>query len=123
MTEIKVSKESDFWQEKFSLLIDLQGEYLIALAIAQFPFLGLPVVKQVMSYAIKKILARVEDEGELKIAFHFIDKETGEKKDEYVKSMEQYKEVLKTNPTQEQKNVAREEAKKRLATLIRYPIK
>lgn len=121
--EIQESKESKYWQETFSISVDLAGEYLMGLAIVEFPFLGLPLVKQIFSYIVKKIISRSEREGELMISFRFIDKETKEKHNKYQEVMKEFKQVMNSNPTEEKKNEAIEETKKRLRDLIRFPVK
>jgi hypothetical protein len=121
--EIQESKESKLSQETFSISVELAGEYLIGLAILEMPFLGLPIVKQIFSYIVKKIISRSEREGELMISFRFIDKETKEKHQKYQEAIKEFKEVMNNNPTEEKKNEAIEETKKRLRNLIRFPVK
>jgi hypothetical protein len=121
--EIKESENSEFWQQKFSVGIDLMGEYLVKLAIIEFPFLSLPVLKQIFSFIVKRIISRTKDEGELMISFAFIDKEIGEKKEIYNEAVTKLKEVLESNTTEEKKDEALEETKKRLRDLIRFPVK
>jgi hypothetical protein len=121
--EIEDSKESKYWQQTFSVSVELAGEYLVNLAIVEIPLLGLPVVKQIFSYIVKKIVARSENEGELWIAFKFIDKESKEKNEQYKDAIKDLEEVLASNPTEEKKNEALEETKKRLRNLIRFPVK
>lgn len=121
--EIQESKNSEFWQKKFSVGVDLMGEYLVKLAIVEFPPLGLPVVRQLFSFIVKRIISRAKDEGELMISFAFIDKEIGEKKELYSEAVTKLKEVLESDTTEEKKNEALEETKKRLRDLIRFPVK
>lgn len=121
--EIQESKNSEFWQKKFSVGVDLMGEYLVKLAIVEFPPLGLPVVRQLFSFIVKRIISRAKDEGELMISFAFIDKEIGEKKELYNEAVTKLKEVLESDTTEEKKNEALEETKKRLRDLIRFPVK
>jgi|688.fasta_scaffold1874718_2 hypothetical protein len=121
--KIKESKESQFWQETFSMTVDVTSEYLIKIAILQFPFLAIPVVKQIFSFIVKNVISKVESEGVLQISFTYIDIETNEKKDAYVVAVNNLKEILASDKTVEEKNEAIQETKKRLRTLIRMPVK
>jgi hypothetical protein len=121
--DIKESSQSKYWQQKFSVTVDLAGEYLVKLAIAEFPFLALPVVKQSFSYLVKKIISKSQEEGQLMISFVFIDKEVAHKNTLYVEAVTKLKEVLDSDIPEEKKNEALEETKKRLRDLIRFPVK
>lgn len=109
--------------EKFSFAIDLLGDYFIRLSIVEFPFLGLPVIYQIYSYIVKKIVSRIEKEGELKISFAFIDRDVSIRKEEYNLAIEELKQVINSETSQEIKNEALNNAKNRIRDLIRFPIK
>jgi hypothetical protein len=121
--EIKESSQSKYWQQSFSVTVDLAGEYLVKLAIAEFPFLAFPIIKQTFSYLVKKIISKSQEEGQLMISFVFIDKEVAHKNTLYVEAVTKLKEVLESDIPEEKKNEALEETKKRLRDLIRFPVK
>ena len=121
--EVKESKESKYWKQTFSMTVDLAGEYLVKLAIVEFPFLALPIVKQTFSYLVKKIISKSQEEGQLMISFVFIDREVAHKNSMYVEAVTKLKEVLESDIPEEKKNEALEETKKRLRDLIRFPVK
>ena len=121
--EVKESKESKYWQQTFSMTVDLAGEYLVKLAIVEFPFLALPVIKQTFSYLVKKIISKSQEEGQLMISFVFIDREAAHKNSMYVEAVTKLKEVLESDIPEGKKNDALEETKKRLRDLIRFPVK
>lgn len=121
--ELKESKESTLAQEAFSVTLEVTGEYLLKIAFIEFPWLNIPVVKQIFSYVIKKMLSKIQSEGELMISFSFIDSETEVKRKKYEDSINQLKSVLSSDLTQEKKDEVIEETKKRLRDLIRFPVK
>lgn len=102
---------------------DILVDYFIWLSIVEFPFLGLPVVREMYSYIVRKVMTRFKNEGELHISFAFIDKDVSIKKEEYKIAITQLKEVINSAATEEQKNDALKEAKNRIRNLIRFPIK
>jgi hypothetical protein len=120
--ELKESPTSTTSQETFSATVEVMGEYFIKLAIIEFPWLNIPVVKQVFSFVVKKVLAKIRSEGELVISFAFIDKETEGRRVLYEEAVDKLKQVLESSPTQEKKDEALEETKKRLRALIRFPV-
>ena len=121
--EIKESDISQNAQKSFSATIEVMGEYFIKIAIVEFPWIGLPVVKQLFGYVIKSILSKVQNEGELAISFAFIDREIDNKRELYQEAVTKLKEVLETDVPEEKKNEALEETKKRLRDLIRFPVR
>lgn len=102
---------------------ELLGDYFIRLSIIEFPFLGLPIVREVYSHIVRKVITRFKNEGELYISFAFIDKDISIKKEEYKIALNQLEEVMKSDATKEKKDEALQEAKDRIRNLIRFPIK
>lgn len=109
--------------EKFSFAIDILGDYFIRLSVVQFPFLGLPLIYQLYSYVVKKIVTRIEKEGELKISFAFIDKEISVRKEEYNIAIDELKKVLTSDSSLETKNDALIKTKNTIRDLVRFPVK
>ena len=121
--ETKESQSSKLAQETFSATVEVMGEYIIKIALVEFPWLNLPVVRQVFSFVLKRIISRVSAEGQLAISFSFTDREIAAKKEKYEEAVDTLKEAINSNATQEKKNEAIEETKKRLRDLIRFPVK
>jgi hypothetical protein len=118
------NKSQEITQEVFSVLVETMGDYFVKLAILQFPFLGLPVVKQAFGFIVKKVFSKIQSEGELIIAFKFIDQEREQSRIQYDTAIEELKEVLASQTTtQEQKDEALKVAKEKLRNLIRFPVK
>lgn len=102
---------------------DVTSEYIIKLSIVEFPFLGLPIIKQMYSYIIQKVVGKIKDEEQLFITFAIIDSDVQGRKKEYDTAVDNLKEVLQSPVSEERKNEALEETKKRLRNLIRFPSK
>jgi hypothetical protein len=123
MSEINPdSKESELAQELFSEGMSLAAKYLIALGIAEVPFLGLPIIKQIFTFIVNRIIGKASNEGELMISFKFIDNDKDERNGQYKEALKEWRQVA-TNSTisQEEKNAKLEEARKRMGDLIRFP--
>lgn len=110
-------------EEVITVIADITTDYIVKLSILEFPFLGLPIVKQTYSYIIQKIVGRIKSEGELFITFAMIDSDADQRRQVYTEAIEKLKEVLDVPTTEEAKNEALEETKKRLRDLIRFPVK
>jgi hypothetical protein len=121
--EINESELSKYWQESFSFAVETASEYLVKLAIIEFPVLGIPIIKQIFTFIVMRIISRAKNEGELMISFAFIDKEVNHKKELYAEAVTKLKEVMKSEIDEEKKNEALEETRKRLRDLIRFPVK
>lgn len=122
--DIIESPESIAAQKAFDTSTDVMGEILTSYAIAQFPFLGLPIIKQIFTHIVSKMMNRADKEGTLKISFHFIDKDYDGKNDALNAATEEFKKVLIEAPNDlERKRIAREEYKKTLKALARLPVK
>ena len=100
-----------------SLSIDLAKEYIVKIAIVEFPFLALPVINQMFTFIVDKVLSRVENEGQLLISFSEINNRNNAQKEEYEASLKKLSEAK----TQEEKNEALRVAKSRLRDLIKFP--
>jgi glycyl-tRNA synthetase beta subunit len=99
-----------------SLSIDLAKEYIVKIAMLEFPFLALPVVNHVFSFFVDRILARIEAEGQLHLQFRAIDQENERKLEDYNEAIKK----LDNAQTEEEKNEALKEAKSRLGDLISF---
>ena len=106
-------------KEYVSFTANILKEYILKISFIEFPFLNLPIIKQVYSFIITRIIAKLEIEGKLYIDFKKIDNEVSIQDNEYNQAIKNLKEVLNSNKTEEEKNEYLQEAKKRLRDLIR----
>lgn len=106
--------------EQFDLMADIASDYIIKIAIIQFPFLALPFIKQVFTIVMKKVLNIAKNEGKIMITFKLIDLETEEEKNEYERAINNLRNLPHDAP-KEVKDEAIKNAKDRLSRLIRFP--
>jgi glycyl-tRNA synthetase beta subunit len=103
-------------EKLLSLSIDLAKEYIVKIAVIEFPFLALPVVNQLFNFFVDRLLSRIEAEGILHLQFNAIDEENEKKLEEYNKALKN----LEDAKSEEEKNEALKEAKSRLGDLIKF---
>ncbi len=123
MSEINPdSVASEAAQNAFAGGLTLAAKYLIALGIAEFPLLGLPIIKQIFTFGVNRIVGKVETEGELKISFKFIDDDKDERNGSYKEALKEWDKVH-TDPaiSQEKKDEALKQTRERMGNLIRFP--
>jgi hypothetical protein len=123
MSKIIESEESKQWVTTFEMAVDTAGDYFVRAAIVRFPFLGLPIIKQIFTFIIKNTISKIESEGELMIRFKFIDKDVDERNHEYTKVINELKQINENGATEDEKRIALQNAKDRLRNLIRFPVK
>lgn len=102
-----------------SLYYSAVVEAVIAKSIMAFPFLGLPVIKQIYSSMVKKIASKIYFEAETLGMFIKIDLTVDNQEREYTEATEELKVVIaKPEATEEEKQKAKDEFKKKLRALI-----
>lgn len=107
-------------KETLSLFSDRLEQYILTLSFIEFPFLALPVIKQIYSAIISRIIKLLENEGKIHIDFIAIDAEISSQKEQYNKTIIELKEVLASNTmSEEAKHEYLQEAKKKLRDIIR----
>jgi len=88
--------------------------YIIQIALIQFPFLNLPGLKQIFTYMLGRILDKIKTEGEIFIYFSLIDDNVNKQVKEYEEALERFKkgEINESNL---------DEVKNKLRDLIKFP--
>lgn len=120
-TPFKESATSIELQDSLSAGMSVLEEYIVRIAIAQVPFLGLPIIKQIFAYILSKVLEKVEGEGQLLISFKMIDVEIDKEVKEYKDAIESLKVANTTGVSDEERQLALKLAKDKLRALIRMP--
>ena len=94
--------------------VNLIKNYIIQIALIQFPFLNLPGIKQIFTYMLGRILDKIETEGEIFISFSLIDDNVNKQVKEYEEALERFKkgEINESNL---------DEVKNKLRDLIKFP--
>ena len=87
--------------------------------IAAFPFLGIPIIKQVFTFFAKKIIDQFYDEASTKAKFIAIEFRVRRDLNEYNYAKEELKKAIDTKD-EDQINEAKEKFKLRLAAFIRF---
>lgn len=100
------------------LTFDMIEKYIISISLVQFPFLGLPVIKQIYTAIIKKVLSTIEDEGKLYIQFKLIDIDIKKKEKEFSESVNKLKKGEISDETEKKKLL--NEVKTKLSDLINF---
>ena len=116
-----MSQNSSKLEEGFGVAVDLSAEYIIKIALVEFPFLNIPVINQLFTFMVKRILSKIKAEGQLLIGFKLIDNEVEVQKDEYNHALEELNKVLSGPHTEEQKHEAIKQTKDKLRNLVRFP--
>lgn len=88
--------------------------------IALFPFLGLPVIKNIFHYFASKYSEIIAEKLAIVAAFKIIDAESAADVKAYNQSVNQLQEAIKKGDPNEAE-LAKEEFKRRLAKLIHLP--
>jgi len=115
------SGPSTIAQDVFSSAVEKISDYFITMAIVEFPFLALPVIKQMFSFIVKRVISKIQGEGKLFISFSFIDKEVEKQMEEYKRAITELRDIVEsaTIISGERKNEALNKAKEKLRNLIR----
>jgi hypothetical protein len=94
--------------------VNLIKNYIVQIALIQFPFLNLPGIKQIFTYMLGRILDKIETEGEIFISFSLIDDNVNKQVKEYEEALERFKkgEINESNL---------DEVKNKLRDLIKFP--
>jgi hypothetical protein len=94
--------------------VNLIKNYIVQIALIQFPFLNLPGLKQIFTYMLGRILDKIETEGEIFISFSLIDDNVNKQVKEYEEALERFKkgEINESNL---------DEVKNKLRDLIKFP--
>jgi hypothetical protein len=121
--EIEESKTSVIAQKSFSASIEMMSEYIIDITLIEFPWLNIPVVKQIFKFVIKRVLSRINQEGQLSISFSFTDAERADKRKKYEAAIEELKSVTESDASPEKKKEALQETKNKMRELIRFPVR
>lgn len=105
-----------------ALVFDVALKAIIAQIITKAPFLAWPVINPVFIYAITKVVELAYDEMIRVAGFIVIDFKTEMQRDAYEDARDELREELK-KPERDEAAIAKakEEFKKRLADLIRFP--
>jgi hypothetical protein len=94
--------------------VNLIKNYIIQIALIQFPFLNLPGIKQIFTYMLGRILDKIETEGKIFISFSLIDANVNKQVKEYEEALERFKkgEINESNL---------DEVKNKLRDLVKFP--
>jgi hypothetical protein len=94
--------------------VNLIKNYIVQIALIQFPFLNLPGIKQIFTYMLGRILDKIETEGSIFISFSLIDDNVNKQVKEYEEALERFKkgEINESNL---------DEVKNKLRDLIKFP--
>ncbi len=104
-----------------ALIYDVVLKGVAAAAVAEAPWLSLPVINQVFMFTLNRMADKIYRELDRTVAFQVIEVETDRQSDAYKKAVDALRaEITKPEEMQDAEAVARakEEFKKRLATLI-----
>jgi translation initiation factor 2 beta subunit (eIF-2beta)/eIF-5 len=118
--EMKESQTSKNWQEAFSTTTSLASEYAMEIAMTEFPFLRLPVIRQIFTFIINRIVSKIQNEGKLAISFNFTNNEISQQLSKYNEAIEKLKKADEIN-NPEMKEAIINDAKDTLRNLIRFP--
>lgn len=106
------------------ILKSLIREFLVKRAItklvAALPFLGLPVLNPLTAYLVGKLFEVIYDEVAMIVALTKIEIDVSHDRDAYVKATEELKKQLESQD-EESIRIAKEEFKRRLGDLIKFP--
>lgn len=103
------------------LIFDVALKAAIASVVASVPFLAWPVVNPVFIFVVTKLTEKVYDRLKLFVAFTIIDFETEAARTAYENAVAELKQVLQGAPDAGTIQKARDDFKRTLAGLIRFP--
>lgn len=101
-------------------IYDLALKAAITRLIYTAPWLALPVIHPVFVFIMTKLAGLLYEEMALRVDFSVIDFETEQERRQYEAAVAELMK-LSANPTPEELERAREEIRRRLADLIRFP--
>jgi len=101
-----------------ALVFDVVLKRAIEAAVKSVPFLGWPVVNQVVTYIVKKILVELYEELSRFVSFTLIDWKTKQQQQDYEEAVAKYK-AAQESANAEQVKQAQETFKSTLRDLIR----